>query len=225
LRLPTPAEAAKKERQDTAMKIASQVLPVFDKAVKEERKRLAGVERDNVGMMLDEEERKVKEGLLDKIEMYYKLYPVECWETCTRRTKWSLRSPTKELEDEVSRCKRELNFNRALYATEKGHSMLMHGLEYAAINGFGVPAHGLAARAAQSKQLFEDELKELAIDHLDMFNMGAKARYFMQVAMLFKTVIDENSRFLSVQQGNVPPPSSSTVRANHEELLRKYENL
>lgn len=222
VRIPTPAEAAQKERRDTALKMASQMLPAFDKAVREERKR-SGVDWD-VTVLIDAEERKQKEALLNKIEMYYRHYPDECWETSTRRTKWSLKTGLKELEDEVLRCKRELSMKRAMYMTEKGHSFLMHGLEYAAIHGFGVPAHGLADKAKRSRELFEDELKELAIDHLDMFNMSAKGRYAMSVAMLFKSVIDENAKFM-VSSSTGVAPSSSEQKAVNEELLRKYANL
>jgi hypothetical protein len=90
----------------------------------------------------------------------------------------------------------------------------------------GIPAHNFAQKATTAKEIFEDELKELAIDYYEIFgNAGVKTRYAMQVAMLFKEVVDQNSKYMTAANGAVPPPSSTTQKNINEELLRKYENL
>ncbi len=222
-RLPTAAESARVNREREAMKMAAQMMPFFDKKVKEERKKSGGVEWD-ITQVMAEEEREVKEGLLRKIEMYYKFFEDKCWATSTRKTKWSYRSSVKELEEEVKRCKKELDIERGYNALQKGHIFLVYGLEKLAIEGFGVPVHGVTKRAAESAQIFEDELKEIAIDHSDWFTMGAKGRYALQLFSLFNTVLNENRKLMQATMA-AKADGSPDIQGVQAELLQKYDSL
>lgn len=226
--VPSRQEIQEWENQKTVQRLSERVIKEYERNAREKLKEKAkgGVDWDTA-QALQEEEKKEKETLLRKIEMYYQYYPEECLETCTRKTKWSFKAPVGEMEEEINRCKRQLNIKRAKMGVEKAHIFLLYGLENLAISGFGIPAHNLAYEASKSKELFEEELAEIAIEHVDWFSMGAKTRYMFNVFLLFNKVVQANRKQMNAVSQN---PQQTNVGAGispltEDELRARYGDL
>lgn len=196
---PTASELRAQRRKEEGENIAAQYIPILEKKIKEERKKQGGVDWE-INVALEEEERKQKETLMRKIEMYYKYFPEECFASSTRKSKWSYRTATQELEDEIRRCQKELDIKRAITGVHKAHLAFVYGLEKLAIHGFGVPVYNLAHEVSLSDEMFQEELAEIAIEHIDWFTMGAKTRYAYNLFMIFNRVLTENQRKMAGMQ-------------------------
>jgi hypothetical protein len=215
--LPTEREIRDLENREEAQRIAAQQLRQFDKAVKDERKKLGNIDWEVTQGML-QEERTEKETLLKKIEMYYQYYPEECLWTSTRKAKWSFKSSLHELHEEVNRCRKQLDIKRAQAGIENFHYTLCYGIETLAIEAVGIPLHGLTAEAARSKAVFQDVLNELAIDYVDWFTMGATTRYAFDMFLMVNRVYKANTERMAAMHRTSMGPDAS-------ELADKYSDL
>ncbi len=143
---------------------------------------------------------------LNTIAMYHQFFP-KLAASCPRRTKFSLKTPLRELEDEINRCKSVLKQDRAIDTVEKLDTFLDYGMEQMAIHGFGIRAQGLAAKGQASRAVVEEELKELAIKYSDKLDMSVEWRYLMKKLQLFGMVIEENERLYGSKSPQVDPSS------------------
>jgi hypothetical protein len=143
----------------------------------------------------DEEtaEKLMKMKHLTTIEMNYKYFPYLA-ASCPRRTKFSLKTPLRDLEDEINRCNNEKKQRRALALMKKLDIFTNWALQQVAIHGFQVRAQGLAKLAEQDQELVEEELKELAIEWRDVVDVSPTARYFMKTMQRMGELIEKNDQ-------------------------------
>lgn len=143
----------------------------------------------------DEEtaEKLMKMKHLTTIEMNYQYFPYLA-ASCPRRTKFSLKTPLRDLEDEINRCNNEKKQRRALALMKKLDIFTNWALQQVAIHGFQVRAQGLAKLAEEDQELVEDELKELAIEWRDVVDVSPTARYFVKTMQRMGELIERNDK-------------------------------
>jgi hypothetical protein len=195
----TSQSAWQKEKEETIDKLSSKAIRDLDIQIKQAKKQQADAMKEAVefGYEADmsKEEWTAKNSLLKKIQMYYHHYP-QLRETNERRGKWSAKTSFKDLQDEVNRCDSQLSLDRS-YLTMCSIDLFNNYLaEIVLRQGFGVPAHGLAAEAKKSQMVVEDELKELSIKYHDWLETGPEVRYMIKFANRVSRVIERNHEII-----------------------------
>ncbi len=218
----TEVDKWEQEKAETVEKLSAKAVRDLDAQIKRAKREQA--ESTKVSFekgyesSLTDEELEYKNTLLQKINMYYKFYQ-ELEDTNERRGKWSLKTNTKDLQDEIARCERHLAMDRSFNTMKNLDFGLNFFVETIAIKAFSVPCHGLAAEAKKSQMLVEEELKELSIKYHEYLDMGPEVRYFFKFAQRLGLVLDRNRHLMN---RGVAPVNSVEEEKN---LHNKYEGL
>lgn len=211
-----------KEKEETIEKLSAKAVRELDAQIKQSKKAQADSMRSGIeggyAATMDDEEMQFKNGLLQKINMYYKFYE-ELEATNERRGKWSLKTSVKDLQDEIARCERSLAMDRAFSTMKHMDFFLNFIVETLAIKAFSVPCHGLAAESKKSQALVEEELKELSIKYHEWLDMGPETRYFFKFAQRVGVVLERNRNMMV--RGQAPMNSTQEEKGLHN----KYDDL
>lgn len=211
-----------KEKEETIEKLSAKAVRDLDLQIKQSKKAQSESMRSGIEKgyedSLNDEEMQYKNGLLQKINMYYRFYE-DLEATNERRGKWSLKTSTKDLQDEIARCERSLAMDRAFNTMKQMDVFLNYFVETLAIKAFSVPCHGLAAESKKSQMLVEEELKELSIKYHEWLDMGPETRYLFKFAQRVGMVLDRNRNMMV--RGQSPMNSTQEEKGLHN----KYEDL
>lgn len=212
------------EKKDTVAKLSEKAARDLEREIKKAQSEKTTATKQGVeygyAAKLSKEEMEVKEKLLKKINMYYSFYS-ELEESNTRKGKWSLGTPVKDLEDELQRCEKKLQLERAYGTMCTVDTLFNYFVEGVCIKGFGVPVHGLAAEAKNSREVVEDELKELSIKYCDYLETGPELRYLMKMAQRVNLVLSRNTAMMQRKAG----PSEDYQSETQYKVNDKYSDL
>ncbi len=210
------------EKKDTIEKLSMRATRELDQQMREAKKTQAKQAKEafekGYEQALSEEELATKTNLLQQIKMYYRYYE-NLEATNERRSKWSLKTSIKDLQDEVTRCQDTLKMDRAYHTMGQLDVFFNYFIETVGIKAFGVPCHGLAAEAKQSQFIVEEEIKELSIKYHEYLDMGPETRYLLRVAQRFNTVLERNR---SMMARGMSPVNAAEQESN---LQNKYSEL
>lgn len=184
---------------------------------KEDKKKAVEEEIKRREQALTEEEQEVVQ-LLQKLSSCYRFWP-EYKLSCPRKSPFTVNTPRQAIIDEIARIMEDRKANKAYNSVCKLHIMLTGGIEYLAIEG-GIPLQGLAHEAKKSMFVFEDTLKELALEYGEHLVQGPAMEYVSSLAWLAKEVMENNVRRM---QGTPPPAGMSKQAA--EQFQRDYSHL
>ncbi len=126
-----------------------------------------------------------------------------------------MKTPERELDDEINRCNNELKQRRALDTVERIDSAIDKFGEMALIHGFGIRAQNLSDAGRQYKETYDEELKELAIKYREKLDVSVEWRYLAKKLQLFTAVIDYNEKMHGNRSPEVDPSN----------LKEKYADL
>lgn len=166
----------------------------------------------------DQAERMLKMKHMTTISMTHQYFP-HLARSCPRKAKFSLKTPLREMEDEINRCTNEQKQRRALDMITKLDSMLDSVTETVLVRGMGIRAQGIGQAAQDGPCDIEDELKEMAIKYRDKMDMSVEMRYFLKKFQLITAVIDYNERMYGSRS-----PDATTVDPTAVNM-GKYEDL
>lgn len=169
---------------------------------------------------IEEDQLLEKQRLANRIDKYYRLFP-NLKEGAPKKGKISVNDSLKLLQNEDTRCEKELNNSNAYESIKKADVLASYLIEKIACM-FGQNAGRYTVVAKESQHVVEQELKEFTIKYGDMFSMGPEWRYIWKKLQIMMTVIETNNRL----QGMNSMGSGETVDPATAELLnKKYADL
>lgn len=156
-----------------------------------------------------------KQKLMDTLTQYYTYFPF-LEESAPKKI--SFRDSVNVLEEEISRCKSCLSRNNVLENVKRADIFLHSGIEKF-LTSINVPCHGLTYAAKQSQDVFDQELKEIAIKYQSWFTTGPELRYLMGIITRIDLIVKANSSGVFFNQE--PNLNAEEV----EQLKNKFNNL
>lgn len=151
-----------------------------------------------------------KAAKLAQIELFHEWWPY--LQENSLKQNWTMRNSVKDMDEELNRCRKMKKKAKVLSIVKSMDSMIDSGTE-TFLKKMHIPANGFAQIAREQNSLWDDELKELAIEYGDSLLMGPGARYIMAKLTLLKEVIDYNKQ------------SMSQPAVYSQEQTNKYNNL
>jgi hypothetical protein len=200
---PHQAQIAQKRIDELDSKRAEHVKEQQKKAVEEEIKR-----REHV---LSEEEQEI-EALLRKLNTMYRYWPIYK-ENCPRKGAFTIHTPRQHIVDEIARILGDRSANKAFNSACHIHNLIACGIEYMGREA-GIPLKDYSKEVKANIFLFEDTLKELALEYESYLVQGPEMAYISMMAMTAKDVIDKN---MAIMAGHAHSRMTQEAQAKFEQ--------